>query len=1000
MASARKLWLVPSAVAATCVTTVGLVAPAAVAADDTTGPTITVKPESLGIPDGAGGGTFRSASFTLYDAGKVAGLTLNGVDKDLTDSVWSDLNGVKPGVFGAVEGTNTLVVRDAAGNTTTQTFTLDTRGPLITVKPESQGGDGTFRSVSFKLHDINGKVDGLTLNGVDKDLADNPWSDLNGVVPGAFGAKEGVNTLVVRDTLGNTSTLTFTLDTTGPTVSVKPGSTLGADGSYRSVSFTLYDAGKVAGLTLNGVDKPVTANVWSDLNGVVPGVFGAKEGANTLVVRDVAGNTTTVTFTLDTVGPEITVKPESEGANGSYRSVSFTLHDVTSKVDYLTLNGVTKDLTDNAWSDLNGVVPGAFGAVEGENTLVVVDTLGNTTSTTFRLDTVAPDVTVKPESVAAVDGTPDLYSTVSFKLHDAGQVAGLTLNGVDKPVTANVWSDLNGVKPGVFGAVEGVNTLVVRDVAGNTTTVTFTLDATGPNVTVKPESQGSLDSAGVGSYRSVSFTLHDATSTVDYLTLNGVKKDLTDNAWSDLDGVVPGVFGAVEGENTLVAYDVLGNATTVRFRLDTVGPDVTVKPESVGAAGVDGVYSTVSFALHDAGKVAGLTLNGVDKPVTANAWSDLNGVVPGVFGAKEGVNTLVVRDLAGNTTTVTFTLDTVGPEITVKPESLTGTVAPADGTVASYRSVSFKLHDLGSQVDRVTLNGVEKDLTDNPWSDVNGVVPGVFGAVEGVNTLVAYDVLGNSTTFMFRLDTGRPVVHVTAPTDGAVVRSADVGRVALDASDEGGLSRLAANLYRDGALLKAIGSTPASSALGTTTWSGGWALPANLAEGDYTVRAGATDLAGSWGGDDVTFSVDDTVPSLTVPSGAVALTTGEKHTVDLSQVELHPDWSYVEVDQLGPDGKWQKITGQRYEGTNTFAFSLDGATLTAGVQTQVKITSVDKAGNRTSKTVSVAVSAPAAPSTPTSVPAASVTTAKASSVAALLAQLVKILVAALTHLFG
>jgi len=29
--------------------------------------------------------------------------------------------------------------------------------------------------------------------------------------------------------------------------------------------------------------------------------------------------------------------------------------------------------------------------------------------------------------------------------------------------------------------------------------------------------------------------------------------------------VKPGAFGAVEGANTLVVYDVAGNATTVRF---------------------------------------------------------------------------------------------------------------------------------------------------------------------------------------------------------------------------------------------------------------------------------------------------------------------------------------------------------------------------------------------------------------------------------------------------
>ena len=42
--------------------------------------------------------------------------------------------------------------------------------------------------------------------------------------------------------------------------------------------------------------------------------------------------------------------------------------------------------------------------------------------------------------------------------------------------SSNAWSDLNSVKPGAFGGVRGENTLVVYDVAGNNTTVTFALE--------------------------------------------------------------------------------------------------------------------------------------------------------------------------------------------------------------------------------------------------------------------------------------------------------------------------------------------------------------------------------------------------------------------------------------------------------------------------------------------------------------------------------------------
>ncbi|WP_236779051.1 hypothetical protein [Agromyces seonyuensis] len=101
--------------------------------------------------------------------------------------------------------------------------------------------------------------------------------------------------------ISQTGTFAFTIDATAPTVTVKTGAneTVGADGVYSLVSYKLYDAGKIDRLTLNGVVKDLTDNAWSDLNFVKPGAFGAVAGLNTLVVSDVAGNTTTLTFTLN-----------------------------------------------------------------------------------------------------------------------------------------------------------------------------------------------------------------------------------------------------------------------------------------------------------------------------------------------------------------------------------------------------------------------------------------------------------------------------------------------------------------------------------------------------------------------------------------------------------------------------------------------------------------------------------------------------------------------------
>src|SRR5699024_5880576 len=151
-------------------------------------------------------------------------------------------------------------------------------------------------------------------------------------------------------------------------------------------------------------------------------------------------------------------------------------------------------------------------------------------------------------------------------------------------------------------------------------------------------------------------------------------------------------FGSFDNFGRLRDLSVTAAAT------DTTAPTATVKAGSADTVGRDGVFSKVSFKLHDAGGIDRVTLNGVAKDLTDNVWSDLNGSVPGRFGAVAGANTLVVYDVAGNATTVRFTLDVTAPTVTEKAGATAG-------------SVSYKLFDAG-KVDRLTLNGVAKDLTD------------------------------------------------------------------------------------------------------------------------------------------------------------------------------------------------------------------------------------------------------------------------------------------------
>ncbi|WP_108719739.1 S8 family serine peptidase [Miniimonas sp. S16] len=186
--------------------------------------------------------------------------------------------------------------------------------PVDKVKPEvtlvSPASAGPFKALDLRVDATDaGGLKKIVANVYrDGKLVKSTQTAFNGETSGSHTATvqlpSGKYTVKynAQDLAGNTSqtkTFSFTIDSTKPTVSVKGWPyTFGSRGVYSLVSFKLYDAGKIDKVSVNGVVKDLSNNTWSDLNFVRPGAFGAIRGTNTLVVYDVAGNTTTVTFRL------------------------------------------------------------------------------------------------------------------------------------------------------------------------------------------------------------------------------------------------------------------------------------------------------------------------------------------------------------------------------------------------------------------------------------------------------------------------------------------------------------------------------------------------------------------------------------------------------------------------------------------------------------------------------------------------------------------------------
>ena len=218
----------------------------------------------------------------------------------------------------------------------------------------------------------------------------------------------------------------------------------------------------------------------------------------------------------------------------------------------------------------------------------------------------------------------------------------------------------------------------------------------------------------------------------------------------EFNGVTPGPHGWDVWQKNLIDF------APRLFRsapADTTRPEVAlVSPTTAGPFGALEVQV-------DASDVGGL------ERIVANVYQGgtlVQSTQTAMNGAESGTHTATValasgeytlrynaHDRAGNisrTGTFAFTVDADAPTATVK-EGADFTVGTAEG----YDVVSYKLYDAG-RIDKVVINGVEKDLTDNAWSDVNFLRPGTFGAVQGANTLIVHDVVGNTATIPFVLN--------------------------------------------------------------------------------------------------------------------------------------------------------------------------------------------------------------------------------------------------------
>ncbi|MFM7075374.1 MAG: Ig-like domain repeat protein, partial [Planctomycetaceae bacterium] len=671
----------------------------------------------------------------------VGALAVSGVETDASVEYSVDGGATWAGTFAAIEGKNSVQVRqvDAAGTPSPAAsivFTLDTTAAAAPI-PALINDTGTSATDWVTT---DGRI---TLSGVEAGAAVEYSTDGGATWSDAFNAVPGEQTVRVRqiDPAGNISpaaefTLTLVAkDIAAPTVALTKDT-----GSSNIDRIT-----NVGTLAVGGLVKGAVAEYSADGGDTWSRSFTAVEGANDVRVRqvDLAGNISaaaSILFTLDTAvaAPTLALGTDtgSSATDGITSKGAVAVGNLESKatVQYSVTKGVT-------W------VP-TFTAVEGLNSVLVrqVDTAGNVSAAAaleFTLDTklpLAPTVALKS----------DTGTSLTDKITNVGT---LSLGAVEASAFVEYSADAGATWSDVFAAVEGVNNVLVRqrDLAGNVSAATkfaFTLDTvvgapgvtlasdTGPSATDRVTSKGTLAVSDL-----------ESGARASYSTDGGVTWKTT--------------FAAVQGKNAVWVRqsDVAGNvssAVTLDFTLDTVAP---VTP------GARLMSDTGTSAVDRRSRDGTLVFTGVEATATASISIDAGATwLSGAVIPDGSHASVLVRqiDLAGN----------VSGSGDMGAVFIRSSLPIPRLTLAS---------DTGSSAtDRVTRDGAVVPLNVQPQTAVQYSTDGgkiwalSFKAREGANSVLVRqsDDLGNVATidkaYEFTLDTAAAAPVAALAVDSGV----------------------------------------------------------------------------------------------------------------------------------------------------------------------------------------------------------------------------------------
>lgn len=465
---------------------------------------------------------------------------------------------------------------------------------------------------------------------------------------------EGSHTITASSTneFGNTTSTstTFTIDRTAPTLNVPGAQTFEATGPLTASSSIALVLASTSDVT--------------DIITYAPQNFATGTNVITWTATDLAGNVATATSEViinHNSAPIVTLNgsnPETVNVFDTYTEMGATANDLVDG------NIPTVDILGTVDTSIVGSYTLTYNATDTANNI------GSTTRTVNVVDTILPVITAPGTQTFEATGT-----TTTPALNQATATDNYTINPI---ITYS---------PHSFSLGTSTVTWTATDSSGNSTTTTsevVIVDTTAPSV-------GTLIINGGATYtnsRNVTLTIsgNDSSGNISEMKIWNYTT-YSSSSWVPYSTSSAWVTGPTEGTKDVhVAFkDTSGNSggtTTAYIIFDTTEP-TTAEVVAIPTITNDNTPSVIVSSSETANPVFSGCSSSFGQFGPGNNNVTLDTLADGTYGAC----TIVLTDLAGNAssplTLSTFTIDTLAPVISLSSDISTSTPTNQDITVTA-----------------------------------------------------------------------------------------------------------------------------------------------------------------------------------------------------------------------------------------------------------------------------------------------------------------------------